>query len=271
MLPRPTNISIALIGCGKMGAAMARGWLKTGLIGRIDILDPSPLPAELAKSDIVHYHRSVQTIQVPDVIILAIKPQIMPEVCENIKPLVGENTLILSIAAGQSLSVFESHFGEKQPVVRAMPNTPAAIGKGMIVATSNDNVKTRQKGLADALLSTSGIVEWVSDENLMDAVTALSGSGPAYVFLLIEVLTKAGVSCGLKEEFAAKLARQTVVGSAALAESEPSIEAAKLRKNVTSPGGTTEAAMEVLLGNELQALFDHALNAAKNRSQNLNI
>lgn len=268
-MPHPDDFTIALVGCGKMGSAMVRSWLDIASITRIDILDPSPLPGDLAKHPAVQYNSSVQSMKTPDVLVLAVKPQIMDDVCSTVKPLLGENTLVLSIAAGQSIAVFEGHFGAQQPIIRAMPNTPAAIGKGMIVATANAAVSDEQKTRADLLLSANGLLEWIEDENLMNAVTALSGSGPAYVFLLIEMLTKAGIECGLDEEFSSRLARQTVIGAASLAEGEADTPAPVLRENVTSPGGTTEAALNVLMNSDMQEIFNQALRAAKDRGEAL--
>ena len=177
----------------------------------------------------------------------------------------SKDALILSIAAGQSLAALESFFAAGQPVVRSMPNTPAAIGKGVSAAITNRHVSDKQKAMASRLLEASGTVSWIADESLMDAITALSGSGPAYVFYLIEALAKAGETIGLDPQLSMSLARQTVIGSAALAEDSCDIPAEILRKNVTSPGGTTEAALKILMDGEFQALLNEALKAAKDR------
>lgn len=204
-----------------------------------------------------------------DIFILAVKPQIMNEVCQTLKDKISKETLVLSIAAGQKIRNFERHFGPDQPVIRVMPNTPAAIGQGISVAVANGNVSSEQREIASTLLNSIGFVEWVENESLMDAVTALSGSGPAYVFHLIEAMAKAGVETGLSPNFAMKLARQTVIGSAALAAAEADTTAEQLRKNVTSPGGTTAAALDILMNGEMQDVFNRALAAATARSKEL--
>lgn len=261
--------NIVLIGCGKMGSALLAGWLDADIDAAFSVVEPHDIPHKTVD----HYRDTVEAkkaIAKADIVILAIKPQIMGAVCSTLKNYLHDGTLVLSIAAGQSINSFQDYFGNKQPLIRAMPNTPAAIGRGMTVAVPTGTVTTPQKDLANALLQSAGKVEWVNDESLLDAVTALSGSGPAYVFLLIETLTESGRKLGLSDELATTLARQTVIGSAALAEAEPNINAATLRKNVTSPGGTTEAALEILMDGRMQKLFDEALAAAKKRGEELN-
>jgi pyrroline-5-carboxylate reductase len=269
------NLNIALIGCGKMGSAMLRGWLAAKIENRIAVLDPAGLPDEFADfaPNPVSYYKDVaafaKNAPAADVYVIAVKPQIMEDVCRAIAPAIPQNALILSIAAGQTIASFEQRFGAKKAIVRAMPNTPAAIGKGIAVAVANNNVTDEQKQQTDAILQSIGEVEWVRDEALLDPVTAVSGSGPAYVFLLIEALAKAGEKAGLAPAFAMKLARQTVIGSAALAEAEPNTPASKLRENVTSPGGTTAAALEVLMNGEWQDIMNKAIAAAAKRSNEL--
>lgn len=265
----PQKPSIALIGCGKMGSAMLRGWVASDIASKITVLEPNGLPEEFQNTPSIEGVSSATDLPPADIFILAVKPQIMNEVCQSLKGKTSKETLILSIAAGQKIGNFEKHFGPDQPVIRVMPNTPAAIGQGISVAVGNKNVSSEQRDLAANLLNSIGLVEWVADEDLMDAVTALSGSGPAYIFLLIEIMAKAGVQSGLPEGFAMKLARQTVIGSAALAAAEPDVPAEQLRKNVTSPGGTTEAALNVLMNGEMQELFDRAMSAATARSKDL--
>ncbi len=256
---------ITLIGCGKMGSAMLRGWRNAAIAEKIFVIEPNGLPDEFHKLDDVVF---TNTLLSCDAAILAVKPQIMNDIFASIHP--RPDTLILSIAAGQKIAGFERHFGATQPVVRAMPNTPAAIGQGISVAVANGHLDAAQKSLAHDLLSAIGQVEWVEDESLMDAVTALSGSGPAYVFYLIEVLAKAGAAQGLPAAMAMRLARQTVIGSAALAATEQDTPAETLRQNVTSPGGTTAAALDVLMQDQaLESLFSAALRAATARSKEL--
>lgn len=272
--PLPT-LSIALIGCGKMGSALLRGWLSSGQVKHVYVLDPGGLPEEFedeAPTRITYYDKPEMFAGARppvSVFVIAVKPQIMDEVCHAVKKAVSVDALVLSIAAGQTIARFENYFGATQPIVRSMPNTPAAIAQGITVCCPNTHVTASQKICADALLKAVGHVEWVSDENLLDAVTAVSGSGPAYIFLLIEAMAAAGAKAGLNLDFAMKLARQTVIGSAALAGADPS-PAEILRKNVTSPGGTTAAALDVLMApSGMQNLFDKAIAAATARSKEL--
>jgi len=268
-------LNLVLIGCGKMGTAMLRGWLSAGIENRVYVLDPAGLPAELndfAPNPVMHFKSAddfVKTAPKADIFVIAVKPQLMEEACSSIAAALPRGALVLSIAAGQTISGFENRFGTSQPVVRAMPNTPAAIGKGISVAVANDHVSDTQKECATSILQSMGAVEWVSDESLMDAVTAVSGSGPAYVFYLIEAMAAAGRKAGLSDELSMKLARQTVIGAGALAEKEAAIPASSLRENVTSPGGTTEAALSVLMSGPLQKLFDEAIAAATARGKDL--
>lgn len=265
------RLNIALAGCGKMGSALLRGWIAAGIKADYTVIEPSKLPAEFAGRDFIHHIISPgQDIVKSDIVVLAIKPQTMKHSCAALKAHIKNDALVISIAAGQSLSNLEKLFSHKLPIIRAMPNTPAAIGKGITVGVANKNVSYEQRLLADELLATAGQMEWTTDESLLDAVTALSGSGPAYVFYLIEALTKAGTEIGLPADLAQKLARQTVIGSAALAAHEKDTSAATLRQNVTSPGGTTEAALKILMNGELENIFIKALDAAKKRGEELN-
>jgi pyrroline-5-carboxylate reductase len=257
--------NIALIGCGKMGRALLDGWVSAKIKSSFIVVEPS---------GVKNPPKSVRVLKKPgkelkdcDVIVLAVKPQVMNDVCAALKPFVKKDALILSIAAGRSIGGFKKIFGAKQPIVRAMPNLPAAIGKGISVAVSS-NIKPAQKKIASQLLAAAGHVEWVKNEKLMDAVTAVSGSGPAYVFLLIETLAKSGEKAGLDRNLSMTLARQTVIGSAALAEADKT-DTATLRKNVTSPAGTTAAALEILMDEKMQKIFDRAIQAAKKRSMQL--
>lgn len=261
---------IILIGCGKMGASLLRGWLNKKLEATFSVIEPNDIEIPGAQHFTSIESAATNTLQTASMIILAVKPQVMQAICTDLAPLIGNNTTILSIAAGQSLSSFAAYFGDNQPVIRAMPNTPAAIGKGMSVAVANPNVTDEAQTLATALLETAGKLEWTDDEDLLDAVTALSGSGPAYVFYLIEILEKAGKDIGLPAQMAQTLARQTVIGAAALAETDHGTPATALRENVTSPGGTTAAALDILMDGRAQELFTEALTAATNRSRELN-
>lgn len=246
-----------------MGSALLRGWNNPNVV----VIEPEPV-ADLPKG--VTQYPVLEALPgqfVPDLVVFAVKPQVL----ENIVPAYArfKPATFLSIAAGKTLASFAKLLGSDAAVVRAMPNTPAAIGQGISVLVANNNVSPQGKQLAETALKAGGAVEWVSDESLMDAVTALSGSGPAYVFLLVEVLAKAGEQMGLGPDLAITLARQTVIGSGHLLQQSPQ-PAAALRAAVTSPGGTTAAALAVLQQNEaLQELFTKALQAAQERGKQL--
>lgn len=265
---------LLLAGAGKMGGAMLAGWLARGLSpASILVQEPSPAP-ELV--DVLNRHsiplqaRFERLEAPPAVILAAVKPQAMAAVLPDLARLAGPQTLILSIAAGKTIPSFERHFGARAPVVRAMPNTPAAIGRGITVCVANSWVTPAQRAMASALLEAVGEVGWVEDEALMDAVTAVSGSGPAYVFLLAEALAAAGRAQGLDAALADRLARATVAGAGELLR-QSSESAARLRENVTSPGGTTAAALGVLMRGEggLPGLMDEAIAAATKRGREL--
>jgi pyrroline-5-carboxylate reductase len=256
--------TIVLAGAGKMGGAMLTGWLAGGLdASRVAVVEPTPsdeIKALAAKG--VRLNPQAKTAA--EALVVAVKPQSFREAGPMLKPFVGASTLVVSIMAGTKIAALEEVCGGM--VVRAMPNTPAAIGRGITVAVPARNVSAAQRTTADALLRATGSVEWVEDEKLMDAVTAVSGSGPAYVFLLAEELARAGVEAGLPAELATKLARETVAGSGELLH-RSDLPATTLRQNVTSPGGTTAAALEVLMGHDgLQQLMIRAIAAATKRS-----
>lgn len=268
--PQPAKLSVALIGCGKMGGALLAGWLKADTVSNVTILDPADLPGQFDEEELITHITDPSGLTGKyDVLMLATKPQIMDTICAEIKGHLHRDTLVLSIAAGKSIAYFENYFGNNQPIIRTMPNTPAAIGKGITVACPNASVSDTQKQSAEMLLKAGGLVDWLDNEELLNAVTALSGSGPAYIFYLIETLAKTGQSLGLPENIAEKLARQTVIGSAALAEEDSESPPSKLRENVTSPGGTTQAALQVLMDGRLEEIYKEALNAAKTRGEEL--
>jgi pyrroline-5-carboxylate reductase len=263
------NTTIVLAGAGKMGGAMLSGWLAQGLDAkRVVVVEPHPsqeISALAARG--VRLNPSPKDTGAVATLVVALKPQMFREAGAMLKSFVGSTTLVVSIMAGTTIAALEEVCGGS--VVRAMPNTPAAIGRGITVAVAAKNVSPSQRAVADALLRATGSVEWVDDENLMDAVTAVSGSGPAYIFLLAEELARAGVEAGLPPELATRLARETVAGSGELLRrSEAS--SATLRQNVTSPGGTTAAALEVLMGPDgMQPLLTRAVAAATKRSKEL--
>ncbi|HTK14680.1 MAG TPA: pyrroline-5-carboxylate reductase [Xanthobacteraceae bacterium] len=265
---------LALVGAGKMGSAMLEGWLALGLDpASVTVIEPSPAPevAALTKRGVrviaEAAKESAMKADTMDTIVLAVKPQVAPAIMAGLKPLATAKTLTISIMAGQTIAAVAGAIGGA--VVRAMPNTPAAIGRGMTVAVANAAVTDTHRALAHALLAANGKVEWVADEALMDAVTAVSGSGPAYVFLLVECLAQAGVAAGLAPDLALALARETVAGSGELLH-RSTLDAATLRKNVTSPGGTTAAALDVLMARDgLAPLMQKAVAAATQRSREL--
>jgi pyrroline-5-carboxylate reductase len=265
---------LLLVGCGKMGSAMLDGWLASRTVDQVVVVEPQGAFLAGAGSGSQQIIRCAGVSRIPagfeqDVVVRAVKPQVMDEVVPGYAGFARPGTVFLSIAAGKTIDYFTARLGSDAAIVRAMPNTPASVGRGMTVAVPNASVTPEQRRLCETLLSAVGQVAWVEDEALIDAVTAVSGGGPAYVFLLIETLAKAGVAAGLPEELAMTIARATVAGSGELAarSAEP---AAVLRKNVTSPNGTTQAALEVLMAEDgIQPLFDRAIAAATARSREL--
>jgi pyrroline-5-carboxylate reductase len=262
---------VALIGAGRMGGALLTGWLARGLPGHdIAIFDPAPLPElqNMAVAAGCRLNPPRAAVLPPAVMLLAVKPQAMPEILPDYVPLCGPQTVVLSIAAGRSLHFLEGWFGVQTAIVRAMPNTPAAIGRGATVACANDRAQEGHRRLCTELLAAVGEVFW-AEEGVLDAVTALSGSGPAYVFHLTECLVAAGVAAGLDPALAERLARLTVSGAGELLHRSAESPAA-LRTAVTSPGGTTAAALDVLMGPDgLAPLIARAVEAAARRSREL--
>ena len=263
--------TLILVGCGQMGSAMLRGWLARGAAARFLVVEPAGAPSALAEAAAVTWHRAADDLPAaldPDAVVFAVKPQLIDAVVPDYRRWVRPQTLFLSIAAGTTIAGLARHLGEAA-IIRCMPNTPAAIGRAITVACPNPLVSAAQRGLCEALLAAIGDSTWVEDEALMDAVTAVSGSGPAYVFLLIEALAEAGVKVGLPADLALRLAGATVAGAGELARLSPETPA-RLRENVTSPGGTTRAALDVLMGeNGLPPLLERAVAAATARSREL--
>jgi pyrroline-5-carboxylate reductase len=261
---------LVLVGAGNMGGALLEGWLRLGLDpSRIAVLEPQPSPqiAALAQRGL-RINPDLKALTNVAAIVIAVKPQVAAQAVPAVAPLVSASTVVVSIMAGRTLRFLSGALARPCAMVRAMPNMPAAIGRGVTVAVPH-NASSAQRALADRLLAATGAVEWIEDESLMDAVTAVSGSGPAYVFLLAETLTQAGVAAGLPPPLAAKLARDTVAGSGELLHRSP-LEPQVLRESVTSPGGTTAAALAVLMGqNGLAPLMTEAVAAATARSRNL--
>ena len=266
-----TDNPLLLLGAGNMGWALLNGWLEQKLApSTIFVKDPN-LTMERQQGLLtkeVHLIENNDVKFTPSVVLLAVKPQIMQTALSEIQGFVGENTLIISIAAGTTISEIESVLVDR-PVIRVMPNTPAQVKRGISAIFCNQNVTEQQKKLAGELMTSVGEVVWLDSEDQIDLVTGLSGTGPAYVFLLTECLINAGIRSGLSSEIARKLAIQTVVGSGELMF-QTEIPPAKLRENVTSPGGTTEAALKVLNSESgMQPLLDAAVNEAITRAKEL--
>ncbi|WP_417832065.1 pyrroline-5-carboxylate reductase [Terasakiella sp.] len=266
-------MGIVLVGCGKMGGAMLEGWLDQGIAADdIRIVEHSAENAQALRErhGVVVYDdiAKIEEDFSADIVLLAVKPQGMDAAAQACKRF-GASTTFLSIAAGKTLSYFENILGQDAAIVRVMPNTPAAVRRGISVACANPHVSDAAKTECSTLLEAIGEVAWVDDEALMDPVTAVSGSGPAYVFYMTECLTQAGIQAGLSQDLATQLARATVAGAGELMR-QSGIDAAQLRKNVTSPGGTTQAALEVLMGEEgIAQPMARAVDAATQRSKEL--
>jgi pyrroline-5-carboxylate reductase len=243
-------LAMLLLGCGNMGQALVHGWRQAGLdLSRLLLVDPQAQPLADAQ-DLTVLAKPPEPAQAQDVVLLAVKPQVLPDVLPALQPFVAPHTLVLSIAAGVSVKSISAGLGGHQTIIRAMPNTPAAIQRGITAAVASAGVTEPQIAVADQLLQAIGKVRWVAQEAQMDAVTAVSGSGPAYVFYLLECLSSAAESAGLP----ADLARDPAV----------------LRQQVTSPHGTTEAGLDVLMsGQGLAPLIRHTVEAAARRSREL--
>jgi len=261
---------VVLIGAGKMGLALARGWIAGGLPpDRLVLCDPKPGEAAVAFAA----QHGVRLAEKPDgvlvhILVLAVKPQVIQTVMAEVAHVVGGQTLVVSIAAGISLAAISEALGTDR-VVRTMPNTPAQVGKGISGAVGLD-ITNGDRAATEALLSAAGQVMWFDDESKIDGVTAVSGSGPAYVFHLVEVLAQAAEQQGFEPEQALQLARGTIIGAAALLEADPATSPAQQRINVTSPNGTTAAALDVLMASDgLASLIDRAVRAARQRSEEL--
>jgi pyrroline-5-carboxylate reductase len=261
---------LVLVGAGKMGGALLDGWLRLGLDpARIAVIEPKPAPqvSALAARG-VRLNPDLRALKDVAAIVIAVKPQLAAEVLPALAPMIGASTVVVSIMAGRTLQFLSATLKSASAFVRAMPNLPASIGRGITVAVPLGAGKA-QREIADRLLAATGAVEWVEDETLLDAVTAVSGSGPAYVFLLAEALAQAGAAAGLPRHLAERLARETVAGAGELLH-RSTLDAAALRENVTSPGGTTAAALDVLMGqNGLVPLLKKAIAAATERSRKL--
>jgi pyrroline-5-carboxylate reductase len=262
--------SLVLVGAGKMGGALLAGWLDLGIeASRLHVVEPEP-SEEIRKLCEARGVRIGMPEAAPEVLVLAIKPQMLDAAAPSLQPLVAADTLVMSILAGKTLANLLERFSAARAIVRAMPNLPAAIGRGVTGAVASEGVAQAQRQTADALLAAVGQVEWLEQEAWIDALTAVSGSGPAYVFYLAECLAAAGCAAGLPADMAGRLARATVEGAGALLAQIPDRSPAALREAVTSPGGTTAAALHVLMAEGgLAALIEKAVEAAKRRAGEL--
>ena len=262
---------IAFIGGGNMATALISGLVNPPRAHiRIRVSDPNESARQHLESTfrVQTFDDSRQAVRDADVVLLAVKPQIMPQVLDELADHVKPGQLVLSIAAGTTMGLIRKHLGADTTVIRSMPNTPALVGHGITGVVAGDNCSREQKQQAEEILMAAGDVVWLEDESLMDAVTAISGTGPAYFFLLAEVLAEAAQEMGLPEETADRLASITCFGAGAMLASSPG-EAAELRRRVTSPNGTTHAAMELLKGEGYRELVKRAAAAACNRSKEL--
>jgi pyrroline-5-carboxylate reductase len=258
---------LVLLGCGKMGSAMLAGWLAQGL-PKTSVWAIDPYPSDWLQASGVHINADLPAT--PAIVLIAVKPQMMGAALPTLADMGNGKTLFVSVAAGTPIAAYEAALGDKSPIIRAMPNTPAAVGKGITAIIGNAHATPEQMDLTEVLLKAVGQVVRLEDEAQMDAVTGVSGSGPAYVFHMIECLTAAGEAQGLNPDLALKLARATVAGAGALAE-EANETPAQLRVNVTSPNGTTQAGLEVLMNEQsgLPPLIRDTVAAASDRSREL--
>lgn len=264
--------TIVLVGCGNMGFALLDGWLKTDktlVTHVVEPIDSLRQRAAEAGARVVESAEALPADISPDLVVLAVKPQVMADVVPAYVGLAGGRTTFLSVAAGTTISTLAGLLPGPTPIIRCMPNTPAAIGQGMFVCCANDETSEAIRTLTTSLLATAGEVDWIEDEELMDAVTAVSGSGPAYVFHMIECLAAAGEDVGLPSDLALRMASQTVMGAGQLAASA-SVGPGKLREQVTSPGGTTAAGLGVLMAKgALPDLMKKTVRAARDRGREL--
>jgi pyrroline-5-carboxylate reductase len=263
---------ILLIGAGRMGGALLKGWIAKGLTPVIAV-EPKPSAAllKIARKARVLIVPTIEDVKAKRVraCVIALKPQILKTEAVRLKAIAASGALMLSIAAGTTIAFLKQSCGARAKVVRAMPNTPGSIGRGITAIYAPKGVAPAQKALAESLLSALGATVWVKQESQIDSVTAVSGSGPAYVFLMVEALADAGEAEGLPRKVAEQLARATITGAGALLDAEMT-EPAVLRQNVTSPGGTTQAALNVLMAEDgLAALMRRAVDAANRRAEEL--
>ena len=269
---RSPSDPLTLVGAGRMGTALLAGWAAQGIVGAgTVVIEPAPADALSAFCAGNGLRLNPETLPAPaSLLVLAIKPQMLDEAAPLLARLAGPQTLVVSILAGKSLDDLGARMPAARAFVRAMPNTPAAIGRGISGLVASAPTTGAQREVAQRLLEAVGEAVWLADEGQMDAVTALSGSGPAYLFLFAEALARAGEAVGLPADIAARLARRTVEGAAFLLEASPALTPMELRKDVTSPGGTTAAALDVLTAADgLAPLLERAVAAAAHRGREL--
>ena len=265
-------LKILLVGCGKMGGALANGWLDKGQEpNNILVVEPDQKSAGVLISKGVRFYMTVKDLppnDEPHAVMFAVKPQVMDEIIAPYAKF-ANFAVFVSIAAGKTIDYFENILGHDAAIVRVMPNTPAAVRRGISGAFANANVSINQQKVCNELMEAVGELHWLDNEIQMDAVTAVSGSGPAYVFLLAECLAEAAKNLGISEKLAERLGRVTISGSGELLyQSEEDV--VSLRRNVTSPGGTTEAALDILMGDDaLKTLINDAIKKAAKRSKDL--
>ena len=261
-------LRIGIIGYGNMGQALHRSWLGTS--HAFHIISPHIADKDTPDGANNHYYTAAgEFLKNCDQIWFCVKPQIMEQVCTDLKSLVNPETLVVSVAAGQTLDHFASYFGNAQPVIRVMPNTPAAVQKGVQIMIANTHATSAHKNEAEELCAAAGHACWLTDESQMNAAAAIASSGPAYLFYFIEMLTKSATTAGLPQNLAETLARQTIIGSAALAESQPETPATTLRENVTSKGGVTAEALKHMMDGRWQAVMDEAIAANIRKNEEL--
>ena len=269
------GVSLALVGAGNMGFAMLEGWAADGLAGpEIIVVEPQPSQPLVAlcanKGFRLVGSMGGEAVTPRDVVVLAVKPQMLDAGASAAAPFVDSRTTLLSILAGKTLADLASRIPACGAIIRAMPNTPASVGRGVTGAVADAGVDAGRIRLAEALLGAVGTVEWLPGEPAIDALTAVSGSGPAYVFYMVECLAAAGVAAGLPIDLAARIARATIEGAGELLHRQPDVEAATLRERVTSPGGTTAAALGVLMADDgLAPLMSRAVATARRRAGEL--
>ncbi len=266
------QITATMIGCGNMGSALLKQWLNCGIFKKVTIIKPSPLSNDLQKWPNLFHTDDLKACHSlnSDVIILAIKPQMIEKISDELKESIPAGSLVISVAAGVSISKLQKLIGEDKRYIRNMPNTPCAIGKGVSGSYAQDNITNDEKKNAQTLFDACGLHLWLEREDLVDSITALTGSGPAYLFYFIEALAQSGEKLGFAPQTSEALARQMVIGSAQLVEDNSTTSPKTLRENVTSPGGTTQAALNRLMDGDLQNILNDALECARSRAIELN-